>query len=309
MAKRRQSLAAPRRRGAPRVAVVIKRTTYRKFLVEEHDPLLTRLIKRRDVTVTRILQSHKDHEATVREVEQALEALGANVIFRGRPRARVPSPVDLVLTIGGDGTLLAASHLTADHVPLLGINSAPESSVGFFCGAKQGSVRETLERAFEGSLLGTELTRMRVDLNGKVLHARVLNEALCYHTSPEATSRYILRLAAGEEEQRSSGLWIGPAAGSTAAQRSAGGKVLPLASTKLQYVVREPYTPAGGHFRFAMGLVEDNGVLTLRSKMRESKLFLDGHRIVHDVTIGDVVTMRRSKESLTVLGIAGKRRV
>jgi NAD+ kinase len=170
-------------------------------------------------------------------------------------------------------------------------------------------VRATLERALSGDLPRTELTRMRVELNGKVLHARVLNEALLCQSSPAATSRYILKLPAGEEDQRSSGIWIGPAAGSTAAQRSAGGKVLPLESRRLQYVVREPYTPAGGRFKYARGFVEDGEELVLRSKMREAKVFMDGHRIVHSVTLGDVLTMRASDESLTVLGIARKRRI
>lgn len=33
--------------------------------------------------------------------------------------------VDLVVTIGGDGTLLQASHLLNDSIPLLGLNSDP----------------------------------------------------------------------------------------------------------------------------------------------------------------------------------------
>jgi NAD+ kinase len=103
-------------------------------------------------------------------------------------------------------------------------------------------------------------------------------------------------------------LWIGPAAGSTAAQRSAGGKVLPLQSANIQYVVREPYTPAGGHFRWARGLVKEDEELVLRSKMRDAKVFLDGHRLVFNITMGDVLVMRRSDEPLTVLGISKKRR-
>jgi NAD+ kinase len=297
----------PRKR-KPRVAVVVKRTTYRKFVLDQHDPLIARLLRKGDPTVTRLKQSHEDHESTLREVEEALEALDVEVVFRGGPRARVPPRTDLVVTVGGDGTLLSASHLIGHGVPLLGINSAPAHSVGFFCGATKGNVAPTLERAIAGELRATELTRMRVDLNGKLLHSRVLNEALFCHASPAATSRYILQLPSGEEDQRSSGLWIGPAAGSTAAQRSAGGKVLPLSSDKIQYVVREPYTPAGGHFRYARGLVDAGDRLVLRSKMREARVFLDGHRIVHAVTLGDVLTMRRSNESLTVLGIAGKRR-
>lgn len=295
-----------------RVAVVVKRTSYRKFVVEEHDPLITKLIRRRDPTVVRLKQSHEAHEETVREVESALDDLGVDIVFRGPPRFRIPR-ADLVVTVGGDGTLLAASHQIGDGVPLLGVNSAPDHSVGFFCGARKGKARRTLARALAGDLSETELTRMRVDLNGRCIHARVLNEALVCHASPAATSRYILRLTnddhlVGEEDQRSSGIWIGPAAGSTAAQRSAGGRILPLASKNLQYVVREPYTPAGGHFRYAKGLIEPDGSLVLRSKMRDAKVFLDGHRIVHSATIGDVLTMRRSADSLTVLGLAGKRR-
>jgi NAD+ kinase len=33
--------------------------------------------------------------------------------------------VDLVVTIGGDGTLLQASHLVDDKIPVLGVNSDP----------------------------------------------------------------------------------------------------------------------------------------------------------------------------------------
>jgi NAD+ kinase len=141
----------------------------------------------------------------------------------------------------------------------------------------------------------------------------VLNEALFCHASPAATSRYIVRVTQGkgkhrEEDQRSSGMWVGPAAGSTAAQRSAGGKVLPLGSRRLQYVVREPYRPIGKRTHFSVGLIGENGSLTLHSKIRDGRVFIDGHRIVHAVTIGDVVVMRRSSETLTVLGLATKRR-
>ena len=292
----------------PRVAVVEKRSSYRKFILEVHDPLTARLLRRRDPSVVRMKQSHDDHESTMKEVELALSKLGADVVFRGGPRARVPPRTDLVVTVGGDGTLLAASHVIGGGTPLLGINSAPGHSVGFFCGGVKGEVEETIRRALDGTLSRTQLTRMRVDLNGKLLHGRVLNEALFCHASPAATSRYILTLPVGEEDQRSSGLWVGPAAGSTAAQRSAGGKVLPLESEKIQYVVREPYTPAGTRVRYARGLVGPGETLTVRSKVREGNVFLDGHRIVHTVTLGDVLTMRQSEESLIVLGIARKRR-
>lgn len=36
--------------------------------------------------------------------------------------------VDLVVTVGGDGTLLQASHLMDDSIPVLGVNSDPTQS-------------------------------------------------------------------------------------------------------------------------------------------------------------------------------------
>jgi NAD+ kinase len=295
------------------VAVVQKRTTYRKFVLEDHDPLFTKLMEDRDPSVARLKSSHDAHEETVSEVDAALAKLGADVVFRGGPKDGIPGDVDLVVTIGGDGTLLATSHQLGKGISLLGINSAPNHSVGFFCGGKKGSVEKTLRRAWKGTLVPTELTRMRVERNGECLHSRVLNEALFCHASPAATSRYLLRITrrgheSREEDQRSSGLWIGPAAGSTAAQKSAGGKVLPLASRRIQYVVREPYRPVGQRTRLLVGLLGKNDTLTLTSKIRDGRVFIDGHQIVHTVTLGDVLVLSRSDEPVTVLGLADKRR-
>lgn len=301
-------MSASRKR-APRVAVVMKRTTYRKLIVEEHDALVARLLRRRDPTAIGLKLSHEAHERTVDRVDEVLAELGCEVVFRAGPKAVIPKKVDLVVTVGGDGTLLAASHHVGDKVPILGVNSAPQHSVGFFCGADSHNVRDSIAKALAGKLDKTNLTRMRVELNGRCIHARVLNEALFCHASPAATSRYILSVGKRrEEDQRSSGMWIGPAAGSTAAQRSAGGKVLSLASKRIQYVVREPYTPVGGQFRYATGTIAEGEALTLRSKMREAKVFFDGHRIVHAITLGDVLKMCRAEETLTVLGIAKKQR-
>ena len=294
---------------APRVAVVLKRSSWRRWVEEDKDPRVQRLLAAGDDTVRRIRPSHREHLETVDEVRRSFQDLGVTPSWHDHASTFLAEGHDLVVTVGGDGTLLAASHGIGPGIGLLGVNSAPSHSVGFFCGARKGKVRAALAAALAGKLARAELTRMRVERNGERLHDRVLNEALFCHQSPAATSRYILRLARGSkslqhEEQKSSGLWVGPAAGSTAAQRSAGGKVLPLTSRKLQFVVREPYRADGHALRVRLGLVGEDQVLEIKSKMRQARLFLDGDHIVHDVTIGDVVTMRRSDEPLVVLGLS-----
>jgi NAD+ kinase len=302
---------------APRVAVVLKRSSWRKWVEEDKDPRVKRLLDAGDETVQRMRPGHREHVETVDEVRRALEELGVAAAWHEQaPSFVLEGTCDLVMTVGGDGTLLAASHGIGPGVPLLGVNSAPSHSVGFFCAARKGHVKQSVADALSGALKRVELTRMRVERNGERLHERVLNEALFCHQSPAATSRYILHIAEGDgpgsktlahEEQKSSGMWIGPAAGSTAAQRSAGGKVLPLTSRKLQFVVREPYRADGHPLRFALGLIDDGQVLEVKSKMRSARVFLDGDHIVHDVTIGDVVTLRRSAEPLIVLGLSRRR--
>ena len=147
----------------------------------------------------------------------------------------------------------------------------------------------------------THLTRMQVELDGVVIHKRVLNDALFCHKSPAATTRYLIDVDGVSEEHKSSGLWVGPAAGSTAAQRSAGGRVLPPGSRKLQYIVREPYVPPDGHYRFCRGTIKNGDALRVYSKVREGRIFIDGPHVVHEVTIGRELVFRRSPESLTLL--------
>ena len=294
-----------------RVSVVLKRSSWRKWVEEEPDERIAELLRAGDETVRRMHPSHVDHLETIEEVRRSLAALRVEATWHDQPHDFQANPgCDLVITVGGDGTLLSASHGIGAAIPLLGVNSSPNHSVGFFCGVKKGAVHDAIEAALGGKLRRLELTRMRVALNGQPLLDRVLNEALFCHASPAATSRYIVRLQTAqgltraEEEQKSSGIWMGPAAGSTAAQRSAGGQVLPLESRQLQYVVREPYRPHGESLTLTCGLVDEDECLVIRSKMRLACVFLDGDHTVHPVAIGDTLTLMRSPEPLVVLGLA-----
>jgi NAD+ kinase len=289
-----------------RVALVVKRSAYDRAM-DFPDDRLHDLIASGDPTVAYVKSAHDDHIATAAEVKKSL--LGENVEVTRIRKRREPfdaAKFDLVIIVGGDGTLLRASH-SVGKTPVLGINSAPRYSVGFFCGARSGDVAESIHAALRGKLARVSLTRMQVKLNGEIVDSRVLNDALLCHQSPAATSRYILEFDDIVEEQKSSGLWIGPAAGSTAAQRSAGGKVLPLSSKNLQLVVREAYTPDGKRYRLWRTLVKPGSALTVRSKSRQMRLYIDGPDSMTRITLGDVVELSHGPEPLTLLGISNRR--
>jgi NAD+ kinase len=214
---------------------------------------------------------------------------------------------DLVVSVGGDGTLLRASHAAVD-VPVLGVNSAPDHSVGFFCGVRSETFADALRRAQTGKIVRATLARMQVSIDDRIVSERILNDALFCHSSPAATSRYLIELGGVVEEQKSSGFWIGPAAGSTAAQCSAGGRVLPLESDLIQLVVREPYTPKGETYRLRHALIKPGEELVVRSKIRDATLFVDGPDEVYGAGFGDVLRFRRAETPLLVLGIQARRR-
>jgi NAD+ kinase len=328
----RKSLA-PSSDGTPRVLVVYKKSAWQTHVKERKNARYIALLKQGNVVTQRLEEAHRQHQATLEETKLALDALGVRSVFRFRGDEGLVEGFDLVVTVGGDGTLLWAARWVGVDLPMVAINSAPGDSVGHFCAGKKGAVLATLELALAGKLHRSSLTRMEVKLAGEVVTRRVLNDILFSHASPAGTTRCVLRLDKGdgkviEEEQKSSGIWVGPPAGSTAAQRSAGGKVLPAESTKLQYVVREPYIPDDGsgkrlpmggealegprrgaqtllHLRsprLRLGTISPQGALTIVSKVRDGRIFIDGPHRVRDVEMGEEIVLRASDEPLTLLG-------
>jgi NAD+ kinase len=296
----------------PLVFVAAKRSQYKKHVEDMHDPRALALIQRHDPAVARWQGAHESHTKTLSRVLEILEQQGARVVVLSRPHAEFdPSGAQLVVTVGGDGTLLAASHNVCGP-PILGVNSAPKYSVGYFCAANPKNVSGQIRHALQGNLPSVRLARMQVEINGRLISRRVLNETLYSHAVPAATSRYIIHTVRGQEEQHSSGFWIGPAAGSTGAQRSAGGRVLPFGSKQLQLVVREPYTPPGQPLKLSRFFVRAGEAVQVQSKMDDAALFLDGPYKRIDVYLGDTVEFRASAEPLTVLGLdhaRGARRI
>jgi NAD+ kinase len=287
----------------PRVVLVTKRSLYGRYVEDEDEQRVRLLLRKRDRSVAHWLHAHEEHKRTRDAVRSMLERWGARVLVVRNPGAQFdPTDAVLVVTVGGDGTLLAASHNVRD-VPMLGVNSAPRYSVGSYCAARRSNLQAVLGAALEGRLQGMTLTRMRVRVNGRTRSRRILNEVLFCHATPAATSRYRLTYRAMREEQRSSGFWIGPAAGSTAAQHSAGGKVLPLASRKLQLVVREPYAAPGRQYRLLRVLIAPGEKLSVKSKMQSGCMFLDGPYRRLPVHLGDAATFTADGDPLRVLGL------
>jgi NAD+ kinase len=264
---------------------------------------MKRLLEEGDVTVASLERTHRDHELTIQTVRAALALLDVDATFRYFLSTPATAGYDLVVTLGGDGTLLWASHSVGADTPMLAINTAPRSSVGYFCAADASDLGDVLRDAIAGRLKEACLTRMRVVIDRAVASERVLNDVLFASASPAATTRCVVTFRGREENQKSSGIWVGPAAGSTAAQRSAGGAVLPIASERIQYVVREPYHDGKRAYRLVKGTFGPKEHLEIRSKIPDGSVWIDGPHRRHKAPWGSVIRLSKSDEPLTLLGL------
>ena len=109
---------------------------------------------------------------------------------------------------------------------------------------------------------------------------------LIAHDCPAATTRYLLEIGAVSEEQRSSGIWIATAAGSTAGIKSAGGQVMPRGSRRMQYFVRELYREPQRSYALTRGFLSATEELVVASKMQKAHVYVDGARTAYNFPFG-----------------------
>ena len=241
-------------------------------------------------SVGRLRAADRRHRHTLEAVRRVLASRGiAWDEFPGHrigPAARSQiAAADLVIAVGGDGTVLSASH----HVKrgaLIGVNSAPGDSVGHFCSARGADFAEALDAILASRRRPVPVARLRLSLQGAQLAVRALNDVLIAHGCPAATTRYRLRVGKREETQRSSGIWIATAAGSTAGILSAGGTAMPIRSCRLQYRVRELYREPGRRYALVGRVLPAGARIVVESRMPEGRLYVDGARLSLDFPFG-----------------------
>ena len=257
------------------VVVVYKKSQLRLAL-EKRNSRIKALLKRGDASVLLMQSANDAHEAALAEVERALKA--SRTLFRRVYRARLKGEMTvgkLVVSVGGDGTLLDASHKIAAS-PVFGVNSDTAHSVGFLCAANQQTFAAQLDDILASRWQPTAVRRMQGTIDEEPLPFPVLNEVLIAHKNAAATSRYLIEHAGLMEDHKSSGVWMSTAVGSTAAMASAGGEIFAIDDERWQLRVREPFVADGPHLKLASLLLSPSEQVVVTSKMREGRVFLDG---------------------------------
>ena len=213
------------------------------------------------------------------------------------PQVSLSPRQKIVLTLGGDGTLLHASHYVGGDVAIFGINSCVEHSVGALCFATRTTLCNALFRLHQEKLVPKRIARLRTTTSETGQVPLALNDILLCNQHPAATSRYQIFVENlytpnsaqqdgncekfSAEHHLSSGIWISTAAGSSAAIKSYGLPKLDISSTQFLLAVREPYVAhtraqESSSYKLDKLLLSSDHQVSLFSRMRAGLVCVDG---------------------------------
>ncbi len=207
--------------------------------------------------------------------------------------------IDLVISVGGDGTALSASHYLMEQ-PLLAVNSAPGRSEGALTTININDIDNKLEDIKNNKFESELLERIEVYINNKIQNPIALNEVFIANEKAFLISKYTLRIVKNgsvrEEVQRSSGLIFSTGTGSTAWFNSAGGKPFGAEEKFIKMLVRGPYFGKLGKFSIINETIDEKEEIEL---IAETKMVLAIDSIREfKLKKGDKVRIKISKWAL-----------
>ena len=207
--------------------------------------------------------------------------------------------VDLMLVLGGDGTMIAAARLTGDEeVPVLGVNYG---GLGYLTEFRIEELYSALEMILADNYRLDKRVMLDVELHnvdGNVIRSRVLNDVVI---NKSALAR-IIEIEAYLNKQyvssfRADGLIVSTPTGSTAYNLSAGG---PIIFPSMNAVVITPICP------FTLSnrplVAPDDAVIELLMKTEQEDvvLTLDG-QVGHPLKVHDRVVIRKSRTTFNLI--------
>ncbi|QSA98529.1 NAD(+) kinase [Methylococcus sp. EFPC2] len=173
------------------------------------------------------LYAHLRH----RGLNVIVESACANLIdgdCENRPLHDMGDGSDLAIVVGGDGSLLSAARILAEHeVPLIGVNLG---RLGFLVDISPQMAIKSLDEILDGRYRAEDrlLLQARVERNGRVVCEQTAVNEVVIHSWNSTSMIEIVTFIDGVflNSQRSDGLIVSTPTGSTAYALSGGGPIL-----------------------------------------------------------------------------------
>ena len=148
------------------------------------------------------------HDRAMDQIQAALEHLvetrGIRVEFTAREKVRHSDFIgrDLVIVVGGDGTLTSIAHNVGADIPVMGVNSHPRrddptGSFGFFMGSDPENFANDVVMALDGNAIDNDLPRLQAEIvttsGNRIKCDPALNDLLVSNTHQYQPSHYRLQ--------------------------------------------------------------------------------------------------------------------
>ena len=236
-------------------------------------------------TAAFVTHGRVDVDAAVRRVRTVADAAGVSIV--DDPRA-----ADLVVALGGDGTILRTlAQLLGSDVPVIGVNFG---RVGFLASIEPDALEHDVARVFAGEYAVVELPTLEVELNGE--HHVAVNDVVA--TSATLGRMIELAWAVGGEDLGTvpcDGMICSTPSGSTAYNLSNGGPVLVRGLDALAVTFIAP------HSLHARPLVVPRGLaVTVANRTQDvpCAVLVDGHRVGEIAPSGEIAIQLCAQRSL-----------
>lgn len=195
--------------------------------------------------------------------------------------------VELIITVGGDGTVLRNIAKMKDPLPILGINMG---TLGFLVDVEPEDAIETIEEVLYGFTY-TERMRMDVFLNGEMIETAT-NEIAVMSAKPAKIIQ--LEVCVNDcllDEMRADGVVFATPTGSTAYAMSAGG---PIINPRVNAIVVVPVAPFKLSSRPWVIPSDSEITVKLSDNEKEAVIAIDGQKS-YRIKPDDVVKLKKSK--------------
>jgi NAD+ kinase len=216
--------------------------------------------------------------------------------FKTAPLESIGCKVDLVIVMGGDGTMLSvARSLIDDDVPLVGIN---RGRFGFLTDLRVEDMLVQIDRILAGNFIKEPRVMLvaKVVRDGQVFHANyalndvVIKSALrLIELEVTINNRFV-------HKQRADGLIISTPTGTTAYALSAGG---PILHPNLHAITLVPICPHTLSNR-PIAVHSDSEIEITLIQLDEAQLSFDGQFQVV-LEMGDKIIVNRAQQTISLL--------
>ena len=247
----------------------------------QHLPGISRLLMALEQRAVETLVEIKFHSFLVEEglgVEE-LPAFDA---------AAMP-PVDMVMSLGGDGTFLTTvMWVGPQQTPIVGINTG---HLGYLTAYRLDEAETAVTQLLDGDYSVEARTMLQVECEDhEVKHPYALNEIAILRHDTSSMLSLSTRLSGIElTTYQSDGLIVSTPTGSTAYNLSAGG---PIMSPAARCLVLSPLSPHSLTMRPLV--VPDDEVVTITTSSRAENFQVSVDGEVHVCRMGTAVTVRKA---------------